>query len=138
MKESSKLGFSLIELSVVILVIGILVIGVTQGSRIISAAKLKSARALISSAPVNSTSNLILCLETTSDKSFDAGLGNGNQITTWYDLNPQSVTKNNATQITDNSYRLIYTNNLINGLPALRFDGANDYFDYLGNDLAKL
>jgi len=134
-KLNQKLGFSLIELSIAILVIGILVIGVTKGSRIIYSAKIKSARALTDGSPVNSTSNLILWLETTSDKSFDTTVGIGDQITTWNDINTQSTTKNNATQTVSSSYSPIYTSNLINGLPALEFDGTDDYLSFSGADL---
>jgi len=53
-KQNNKLAFSLIELSVVILVIGILVIGITKGSRIISEAKIKYAMALAQASPTAS------------------------------------------------------------------------------------
>ncbi len=68
--SKNKLGFSLIELSIVILVIGILVIGITKGSRIIRESKLKSAQALTMSSPVASMSNIVMWLESTSEKSF--------------------------------------------------------------------
>lgn len=145
MKKSPKLGFSLIELSVVILVIGILVIGITQGSRIISAAKLKSAQALTISSPVASTSGLSLWLETTSDKSFDStSATNNNLIANWYDLNPQTTTPNNANQPTDNN-KPTYLAQGINSLPSLRFFGSPnastfpnyDYLTLTNNTLAK-
>ena len=59
-----KLGFSLIELSVVILIIGILVLGVTQGSRILTEVKLKSAIALTTSSPVTATLLVIATSDT--------------------------------------------------------------------------
>jgi prepilin-type N-terminal cleavage/methylation domain-containing protein len=127
MNKSSKLGFSLIELSVVILVIGILVIGITQGSRIISEAKLKSARALTISSPVNSNANLILWLDSISEKSFDTNVANGSSVATWYDLTNQNTTKNNATQVTP-ANQPVYTAKIINGMPALVFSSANSNF----------
>jgi prepilin-type N-terminal cleavage/methylation domain-containing protein len=133
MKKQSRLGFSLIELSVVILVIGILVIGITQGSRIISEAKLKSARSLTNSSPVNSISNLALWFETTSEKSFDSGVGNNSTVANWYDLNPQSAAKNNATQGTGNN-QPIYIAKGINGLPMVDFSG-NHFLSFDGSGI---
>ena len=47
-------AFSLIEISIVLLIIGILVAGVTQSSRLISQSKINSARAMTQSSPVSS------------------------------------------------------------------------------------
>jgi prepilin-type N-terminal cleavage/methylation domain-containing protein len=51
-------AFSLIELSVVILIIGILVAGVTQSSRLIAQFRLKTAQNLTINSPVSSIKNL--------------------------------------------------------------------------------
>ena len=56
-------GFSLIELSIVIIIIGILVAGITQGSRIIKEARLKTAKTLTESSPVASIRDLTLWLD---------------------------------------------------------------------------
>ncbi len=139
MQKKSKFGqrfaFSLIELSIVILVIGILVIGITQGSRIMREAKLKGARSLTISSPVNSISNIIFWVDSASEKSFGANVGNGSAITTWYDLNPQNSIKNNATA----AGLPTYTANVVNGLPVVRFeddDGSNDFVAFNGSSLA--
>ncbi len=121
-----KLGFSLIELSVVILVIGILVIGVTQGSRIMAESKLKSARSLTDSSPVNSINNLVLWIDSTSSKSFNADIANDSEVASWYDLNIQSANKHNFTQSNSGEYPL-YKINLYNNLPGVVFDGFNHW-----------
>ena len=64
MNKNNK-AFSLIELSIVILVISLLVVGVTKGSRLMSEAKLKSAQALTSSSPVNAMTGVVLWLDAT-------------------------------------------------------------------------
>jgi len=46
MKNNRLLAFSLIELSIVVLIVGILIAGVTQGSRLIRESKVKTARTL--------------------------------------------------------------------------------------------
>jgi prepilin-type N-terminal cleavage/methylation domain-containing protein len=130
MKNKKLKAFSLIELSIVILIIGILVAGVTQSSRLISQFRLSAARSITQSSPVASTKDLILWLETTSDKSFDdAATENGTQINSgssysWKDINPQSTLKNNASSVTGATY----TTDCINNLPCLRFNGTSQYF----------
>ncbi len=124
-----KKAFSLIELSIVVLIIGILIAGVTQGSRVLDKARLSNARTLTQSSPVNSIKGLTLWLETTTEKSFDESkaedsIGQEN----WYDINPQSISKFTLTQSTSGS-RPTYTDAAINNLPALYFDGSNDYYE---------
>ncbi|MBP7709492.1 MAG: LamG domain-containing protein [Rickettsiales bacterium] len=115
-------AFSLIEISIVILIIGILVAGVTQSSRLLSAAKLSSARSMTQSAPVSSIKNLALWVETTSESSFQsADLDDAAQITTWKDINPQTVSK----VIFTSGGAPKYKTNMINGLPAVCFNNAN-------------
>ena len=120
----NKRAFSLIELSIVILIIGILVAGVTQSSRLIKAMKIQSARQLTMSSPVPSISNLNLWLETTLEKSFnDTETSNGSTITKWYDINSQSSFKNDAYQ-TNTTRAPIY--NFNESLPLVNFNGNND------------
>ena len=126
MKFSNK-AFSLIELSIVILIIGILVAGVTQSSRLIKAMRLQSARSLTLSSPIPSFKNVTLWLESTMDESFDS-LESQDQtlVSLWKDINPQSSYKNNATQ-SNSSFKPKYLSDGINGLPALSFDGIDDW-----------
>mgnify|MGYP005840254249 CR=1 FL=1 len=53
------------------------------------------------------------------------GLSDGNPVSTWSDLSGNS---NNATQGTA-SNQPIFNTNAINGLPALTFDGGNDFLE---------
>ena len=125
-KLISHRAFSLIELSIVILIIGILVAGVTQSSRLISQMRLSSARSLTQSSPIASIRDLALWLESTSSASFDESATDENSpIPTWYDLNPQTISKINAAQSTANKQPL-YISSAINNLPAVKFDGSND------------
>lgn len=127
MKNNSRIrAFSLIELSIVILIIGIIIVGVTQGSRLISKSKLDTARSLTQSSPVSSIQNLSLWLEATSDKSFDDGEeDDGLAITNWYDISPQTSYPANFVGAT--TARPLYRLDAINGLPAILFDGTNDF-----------
>lgn len=131
MKKRIRLAFSLIELSIVIVVIGILVLGITKGSRMVYEAKLKSARALTAGSPVASISDLSLWLETTlstsvTNASGSTNVSDGDSISSWNDYNPQSVSKINPAQSTP-ANRPTYLLNGINGLPTMYFDGNAFY-----------
>ncbi len=123
MKNNRDLrAFSLIEISIVVLIIGILVAGVTQSTRLLSQAKISSAKTLTQSSPVSSVKNLVLWVESTSDASFNSNeTDDASSITDWYDINPQNSLKNSFTATNKPTYAL----SAINGLPAVKFNGAN-------------
>ena len=68
---SSKKGFSLIELSIVILIIGIIIAGITQSSRLVELYRLSAARTQTQSSPVNAIDGLVVWYDSTSEESFD-------------------------------------------------------------------
>jgi prepilin-type N-terminal cleavage/methylation domain-containing protein len=124
--KKTNTAFSLIELSIVILIIGILVVGITQSSRLITQMRLATIKSMTLSSPVSSIRDLAVWLETSMDSSLiDSEESNGTAISIWNDINPQSGTKNNAISPTA-SESPIYISNGINGLPALSSDGSND------------
>jgi prepilin-type N-terminal cleavage/methylation domain-containing protein len=124
-------AFSLIEISIVVLIIGILVAGVTQSSRLLNVARLNSARNLTQSAPVSSIKNLALWIDSTSETSFQANasspteLDENTPISNWNDLNPQTTLKANLTGSGDT--RPLYERNSMNNLPSVFFDGIDDF-----------
>ncbi len=124
-KFSLKKAFSLIELSIVILIIGILVAGVTQSSRLVLAMKLLSARSITTSSPVSSIKDLYAWYDTVMEKSFiESEVSDSSQLSSWYDLNPFTISdKINLVQ-TDSARKPIYRSSGINGLPAIYFNGA--------------
>lgn len=123
-----KNAFSLIELSIVILIIGILIAGVTQSSRLIRANKLNTAKTLTQSSPVASIKDLVTWLEASSDKSFiDSEAFDGGPVSAWYDINPQSTIKRNYSAA--GGVRPFYTDSCINALPCIKFDGVDDYLN---------
>ncbi len=122
-KHSIK-AFSLIELSIVLLIIGIILTGVTQGGRVISTMKLATAKSITQSSPVPSINGLIMWLEPTSDNSF---LGveseNGKEITVWKDVNPQSSIKLDASS-SGGAAGITYDASTVGGLPSIKFSGT--------------
>ncbi|MBP7710634.1 MAG: prepilin-type N-terminal cleavage/methylation domain-containing protein [Rickettsiales bacterium] len=129
MKQFKK-AFSLIEISIVILVIGILVAGVTQASKLIDKMTLTSAQALTQSSPVAGIKGLAAWYESTSEKSFsstiDQDSSTNNAVTVWNDINPQSTSTFNASPLASNNQPIL-KKAAINNLPAVFFDGVNDY-----------
>lgn len=124
-------AFSLIELSIVILVVGVLIAGVIQGGAVLERFRLMSARTQTESSAVSSIKNLTLWLEPTLGGSFTNSnnlqdIADGDKIKNWNDVQAQAVQKQIVSQTTD-SLRPLYKTNVINGLPAVKFDGTNDY-----------
>ncbi len=133
-----KRAFSLVELSIVILIIGVLVAAVGQGMDLLQDARLSAARVTTQSSRVNSLKGLILWLEPTSEASFSAAEAVDNStVSAWNDINPQASVKNNATQTGSSSIKPLYIERGINNLPILRFDGVAQYLDYDGSALVN-
>lgn len=125
-----KTAFSLIELSIVILIVGIIIAGVTQSSRLVSAFRLSSARNATQSSAVTGVKDIAVWFESTSENTFATGssgtyvdqstLDDTNQIARWNDRNPQVTTKTNAIQSTL-ANQPTYVASGINNLPVVKF-----------------
>ncbi len=132
---NKKKAFSLFETSIVILIVGIAIAAITQGTRLVQQFRLNNARSLTQSSPVSATDNLVLWLETTSTNSFqptgysnNAPLAAASGTKVWYDLN----NKNDALSTSNSPYSSnpTYIKKGINGLPSLKFDGVSQYLDF--------
>jgi type II secretory pathway pseudopilin PulG len=121
-------AFYLIELSIVILIIGILVAGVTSSSRLIKRMKLITAQNLTRNSPVSSIKDLSIWIESALDESFDNNEeADGANITNWYDINPQTSFKFTVNQ-SNLANKPVFVEAGINGIPSIKFDGnSSDY-----------
>ncbi len=123
-----KKAFSLMELSVVILITGIIMIAIASGAQLIKKSRLANAQLATARSGIIKIPDLAVWLETTDKTSVETTESkDGSTITTWHDLNTQNLTKNNATQSTTNQ-KPTYVYDGINGIPAMKFDGSNDNF----------
>jgi prepilin-type N-terminal cleavage/methylation domain-containing protein len=131
----NKKAFSLIELSIVILIIGIIIAGIIQSSGMVRKMRLNAARTLTKSSPVAGIEGLTYWIESTGTDSFATGTGgtytngesfdNNQAIGRWNDINPQSINRINVTQSTS-SRQPTYVVDGINNLPALSFNNSQN------------
>ncbi len=132
-KRGSWRAFSMIELAVVILIIGVLIGGILASQRFIAKFRITTAQTLTISSPIHGISDSVLWLESSLDKSFkDSESSDTNSLSAWYDVR-ESVNKNNATQSNSGNYPT-YSNS-INYIQAVKFDGTNGYFTVDGSVL---
>jgi len=129
--KSKLKAFSLIELSIVILVIGILIAGIMEGRNLLYKAKLSAARALSQSSDVASIKNLVVWVDATQENAITntnltKNVENGDSAKSWTDRSPQ-YTPNLvfSTSSRAGTYPK-FRENAVNGLPALEFDGVLD------------
>lgn len=130
---SLKIGtaFSLIELSIVVLIIGILIAGVTQGSRLVKQSRLTTAKNLTATSSVASIPDIVTWFETTSDNSVTTSTNgqnpeDGDLVSSWNDINSQSNVK--VTVTSSGGLMPTYSTNGINNLPSISFNG-NQYLN---------
>ena len=122
---TSKFGFSLLEVSVSLVVIAVLMSIVSQGVKIIASSKLSTARSLTSKSPVPNITGLLAWYETTSTDSFKTiETSDGSQITTWYDISPDSIPEKKNTLTRVASSAVIYQASGINKIPSVYFVDA--------------
>lgn len=130
MKKSPR-AFSLIELSIVIAIVGLLLGLTIQGNRVTTQIRVNSAKSLTQSSGVFAIDALSLWLETTADGAVTNADGSnnpddGDKVASWNDYNKQLINKSNATQATD-AIRPTFATKSINGLPAIKFNGTSTY-----------
>lgn len=129
-----KKAFSLIEVSIVILIIGILISAISQGGVFINKSRLSNAQSLTQNSVVNHISDLVAWYETSLESSFPINEQNDQGfISTWYDNSPGAITRNNATQSANTNKPKFYENIFNGAIPGIRFDGSNDLMPFDGS-----
>ena len=126
LNKNYKKAFSLVEISIVILIIGLLIAGISKAGDMIFDVSLKSASSLTKGAKVGRMANLALWLETTANESIvEKERYNDTTITVWRDINPQT----NSKFIFKNGGAAKYIEKGQNNLPAIgKFLTSSDLF----------
>lgn len=137
-KSPGKKAFSLFELSLVILICGLVIAGITQGSKLVKKSRRAAAGSLTQTSPVKDTENLLLWLETSLPTSFiSSEARDATAISIWHDLSQQKPNPLNANQATSANQPKFYADIFDGALPAVRFDGSNDFLNFEGSNLAN-
>ena len=136
-KTRKHQAFSLIEISVVIIVVGILLAGISSGIELYDDYRFKVAQNLTKNSLVSRIPDLKLWLETTSEKAFKVGttanisdykniaVPNDQQdIGVWQEDVATKYPQEIAYQLND--FKPSYVKNGIGGLPSLYFDGKDN------------
>jgi Tfp pilus assembly protein PilE len=127
-------GFSLIELSIIILIIGIFITAVFVADAMVSKFRLAAAKTLTVSSPINSIKDTALWLETSLDKSFNSSeTEDGTTVTAWYDQQNSGASKTSVVAVNGGP---TYANT-INRVHAVEF-GKNGSTGYLKFDASFL
>jgi len=132
-KNKNHTAFSLIEISMVILVIGILIAGISNGVDLYDDYRLKVAQNLTKNSRVSRIPDLELWFETTSENSLATGTSTFtdkpnpadlDSIGRWNNINPNILpsARNHAIQATSTNNQPQYIRKGMNGLPALKLD----------------
>ena len=114
-------AFTLIELSFVIIIIGILIAGAMTAAALVKKSKISAAQSLTKSSPINGINDIALWIESSAESSFnEKESSNGEAISTWYD-HKIAVNKSLIERVgTGPTY-----SNTINYIPAVKFSGSN-------------
>lgn len=126
-------AFSFIEISIVLLILGVLIAITSQVRDLIHSAKIERARSLTQNSPILSIPDLAHWYEPVLQDSFETAIdvsGNiiedGTPIKSWFDKNNSRLHPAHAIQ-NNSSYQPQYFNKVFdNTIPALRFFGSND------------
>ncbi len=117
-------AFSLIEVSVVIIIIGIFVAGIIIAGNLVKKSRIAAAQSLSRSSPINTITDSALWLESSVDSNFsDGDAVDGHAINNWYD----SRNSANKTLISVVGAGPKYANT-INYVHAVEFDGTSSNY----------
>ncbi len=128
-KHQPNKAFSLIEISIVVLIIGILISGVSLGVDLYKDFCITNAQSQIQNSRVNRIDGLVLWLEASQKSSFEpSNINDGQRITKWKNINqnilPQDRILNDANATT--STGPIYREGVVNNLPSIEFTPSED------------
>lgn len=134
-----KKAFSLIEISFVIVIIGILITGITGGAHLVRMSRISSARAVTLASQLTTIPGLVVWFESTTKESLKPSQTvDGAQVDAWYNREPSTfLLKNNLSATA--SADVLYKDKSINYIPALNMTvaGKMSLSNFVGSALDK-
>ena len=122
--KKPKSAFSLFEVSIVVLIVGMVLAGASQSDKIIKKFRLSGAQSLTQSSSVAAIKGLAFWIDSTSKTSFLSNeTSNNTNLSYWHDINPQATPGNDLYRTPDSHIK--YKTGAINSLPAVFFDGTD-------------
>jgi prepilin-type N-terminal cleavage/methylation domain-containing protein len=130
-------GFSLIEISITVLIIAVLIAGISTGIDLYKDSKIALANDITKKSPLTRMPELALWLETSKIENLECygttkTCDNNGKIKIWFDINPTTIDKINVGRNSNGNSTPTYVEDGINGLPAINFD--QDNLQYLSNN----
>lgn len=115
-------AFSLLEISVVIIILGILISGIYSAIDLYQDYKISIAKNLTQNSRVTRIEDLVLWLEASQKSSFEpANIQNGQKIVKWKNIAPNILPQDRALNDASSSGAPIFTESAVNFLPSLDF-----------------
>ena len=120
-------AFSLVELSVVIVIVMIMIAGLIQSSRVIGSMRIATARNVTQSSAMPWINYIVTWYDATAADAFlESETDDGDKISRWNGAEVRYTDRINLDQSEDTK-KPIYTSNGMYGLPSIKFDGDDDY-----------
>lgn len=121
-----KTAFTLVELSIVLVVILIIITGVLKGGALTQTSRILGARSITAKSVVPQINGLIAWYETSTKNSLlESQASNATQITTWYDIGSSSTVPTPNTLTKAAAANVTYADDGINKVPSILFDGSS-------------
>lgn len=126
---NSRKAFSLVEISVVILIVGILIAGIAQSSRLIGNMRLNVARSVTQNSAMPWINYIVAWYDSTASDAFiDSETNDGDSISRWSGAEIKYSDRVNLIQ-PDSDKKPTYVSDGMFGLPAVKFDGVDDILE---------
>jgi|TARA_Y100000389_G_scaffold182040_1_gene198266 hypothetical protein len=130
-----KSAFSIIEISIVIIVVAIIAVFAIDYSAILKDTKLSNAKNLTQKSPISQINNIAFWYETSLDESFESDIKNNDIINSWYQ---SKLFSGNRIQLIQNDNNDLlkpqYLEKGINELPSLLFNNSGNCLRNKGNN----
>ena len=128
MSRKKNRAFSLIEISVVIVIVMIMIAGLMQASRVIGSMRITTARNVTQSSAMPWINYIVTWYDATAADAFKENETNdGNKVSLWNGAEIRYSDRINIVQV-DDAKKPIFVTNGMYGLPSIKFDGIDDYF----------